>query len=189
MWRNGFRVLVVLVAMAAGAARAQDQANNKAISDFFGTFEGRTLFPMGEQGNRGLKVRISPFDETGFTVLWETTIQKGKSGAERKTTSVNFEPSDRPEIYRAVYPPGGEPRLLDGDPFTWASLSESTLTVHVVTIVDGGDYVMQSYYRTLTAGGMKLDFERIRDGVVERQLKGNLTRVEPPAAEPPAAEE
>lgn len=180
--RQGVRYLIiaVMLALAPAAPRSQEPAEHLPIAAFFGTFEGRTLFPMGEQGNRGLAVTIREHDGDGFVIHWETTIPKGAEGAERHATSLTFKPSARPQIFEAIYPPGGEPSLIRGEPVAWARIAGSTLSVSVLTIVDGGDYVMQSYHRTLTDPGLKLEFLRIREGVVERQIKGNLTRVEPP---------
>lgn len=177
----GLRALLLSLGLLLVApAAAQQPAADQPIEAFYGVYEGRTLFPMGEQGNRGLQVTIGPFDGEGFTVLWETQIPKGRRGAELKAALVNFVPSPRAGIYQAVYPPGGEPNLIDGDSFTWARLAGATLTVHVITIVDGGDYVMQSYDRTLNQGGLRLEFLRLRSGVVERQLRGNLRRLTEP---------
>ena len=178
MWQAGGRIALLLAVLLLFPAAAQQTEEDLPLEAFFGVFEGRTLFPMGEQGNRDLRVTIGPFDTVGFTVLWETSIQKGDKGTKRKVTSVNFKPSRRAGIFQAVYPEDGEPSLIDGDSFTWARVAGHTLTVHVITIVDGGDYVMQSYDRTLTEGGMRLEFLRLRSGDVERQLKGNLKRVE-----------
>ena len=178
-WHVRYLIIATILALVPAAPRSQEPAEHLPIAAFFGTFEGRTLFPMGEQGNRGLAVTIREHDGGGFVIHWETTIPKGAEGAERHASSLTFKPSERPQIFEAVYPPGGEPSLIGGEPVAWARIAGSVLTVNVLTVVDGGDYVMQSYYRTLTDAGMKLEFLRIREGVVERQIKGNLTRVEP----------
>ena len=177
----GLRALLLsLAVLMVAPAAAQQPAADQPIEAFYGVYIGRTLFPMGEQGNRELQVTIAPFDGEGFTVLWETQIPKGSRRSVRKETLVNFVPSPRAGIYQAVYPPGGAPDLIDGDSFTWARLAGVTLTVHVITIVDGGDYVMQTYDRSLNQGGLRLDFLRLRSGVVERQLRGNLRRLAEP---------
>jgi hypothetical protein len=51
------------------------------------------------------------------------------------------------------------------------------LTVNLLTIADNGDYVVQTYDRTLTPDGMKLDFMRVENGRIERQIKATLKRV------------
>lgn len=37
--------------------------------------------------------------------------------------------------------------------------------------------IVQTYDRTLTANGLRLDFQRVRSGKIEKQLKGGLIRV------------
>lgn len=175
-------LLTAMMLLAAPAARAEESpAEHLPVSAFFGTYEGRTLFPMGEQGNRDLNVEISDHEPDGFVVRWETTIPKGENDEAVKGTALTFRPTRRPRIFAAVYPPDGQPDLIAGDSFAWARIEELTMTVHVMTILDDGDYVMQSYHRTLTDAGLRLEFLRLREGKVERHLKGNLTRVNPEA--------
>jgi hypothetical protein len=152
------------------------------IQPFFGRYEGRTLFPMGEPRNRDLLVLIQPAGLFGFTVEWHTAIFKSKNEIVRKIQALEFEPSTRPNLYSAklsgqqvdkVKPAGP----VDGKPYAWASISGQTLTVSILTILDDGDYVIQTYLRTLTKDGMSVDFVRLRNGKVERQIKAELKRV------------
>ncbi len=176
----GGLLFALLLLLPFPEAAAGEDAGVMPISAFFGHYAGRTLFPMGEAANRDLRVSIQPFNAHGMTVTWETSILKGDDGASRKSTSVNFEPTSRPGIFAAVFPQGGEPDLAAGESYPWARLAGRTLTVTVFTIVDGGDYLVQQYDRTLSDAGLLLEFRRLRNGVVERQIKGNLNRIDGP---------
>lgn len=167
-------VLLVAFALMATAVRA-DQSPLQA---FFGAFEGRTRFPMGEQSNRYLRVSIRPHGNGGFTVAWETEILKSADVTIEKSMVVDFEPTERAGIYAAVDPPGGGPDPLGGGPYIWAQHADRTLTVHLFFVDDHGDYVVQSYARTLIEDGLALDFHRVRNGVTERRIKGTLKRLD-----------
>jgi len=182
-------VIITLIVVAVTAAMAVPMARSEdlPIQAFYGEFEGRTLFPMGEPHNRELSVLIRPEGRFGFAVEWQTTIQKAKKQPFTNSQILIFEPTPRASVYIASPPPDGdapsatsESRVfgpVDGVPYAWARVLGSTLTVNVFTIDEEGDYVVQSYNRTLTDKGMRLEFTRVRDGEIEQQIKGNLTRV------------
>jgi hypothetical protein len=180
--------VMVLVFATATAAVPSARAETVPIQAFYGTFEGRTLFPMGEPSNRELSVRVERAGRFGFVVEWQTTIAKANHKPVRRIDVLEFEPTLRANVYAAVPRPGVEssapqaarPRAtgpVDGVPYAWARIAGRTLTVNVLTIDDSGDYVMQIYERTLTDTGMTLEFTRLRNGHVEQQIKGNLNRV------------
>ena len=45
-----------------------------------------------------------------------------------------------------------------------------------IIINDDGGYEMQVYHRTLTDDGMRVEFQRIRDGAAQRTVTGVLKR-------------
>jgi hypothetical protein len=49
--------------------------------------------------------------------------------------------------------------------------------MYALLVTDEGGYEMQTYERTLTAGGMDLRYSRIRDGEVLRTITGKLKKV------------
>jgi hypothetical protein len=53
---------------------------------------------------------------------------------------------------------------LQGDPYVWSRISEDTLTVYSLLIDEAGGYEVQEYDRTLTNGGLNLEYRRIRNG-------------------------
>jgi hypothetical protein len=177
-----FLALFTAIAVLPAKQPAANETPPPRLEDFFGYYEGRSLFPMGEAHNRQLSVRIQSFDETGFTVDWSTIIHR-KDGSDQKTQSFSFVSSLDPGVY--VTKPALPTTTIVGAPIAWAALKGATLTVNVLTVVDTGDYVAQSYARTLEPGGLALDFTRVRSGTIERTIKGTLKRVDetPPAKE------
>jgi hypothetical protein len=173
---------VVLCAVVLGAGARPAWSDDLTIQSFFGEYLGRTLMPMGEARNRDLHVAIRPFGAFGFTVEWQTTLHKSAREPENKTQVIDFEPTRRPNVYAVargdgtagVSAPTGP---ADGEPYAWARIAGGTLTVNLLTIADNGDYVVQTYDRTLTPDGMKLDFMRVENGRIERQIKATLKRV------------
>ncbi len=172
-------VLVVGGFVGGGAA----WADSSSLKSFFGTYEGASLAPSAEVQPRDLKVSIKPANGDGFIVEWQTTLFKPRQDVRRKTQSLEFRPAkDNPAIYQAVpsdVTAGMEPSdsPLDGGPFVWAQVLGKVMSIHVLTIAENGDYVIQSYDRALTKGGMALSFVKVRNGHVDQRLWGSLERV------------
>ncbi len=184
---GALRVLLVVLAVGGlavgGVGGGIARADPSALKPFFGTFEGASLAPSAEAHPRDLKVWIKPSPGDGFTIAWQTTLYEPDHDARMKTQSLEFRPrADNPSLYEAVpsdVTAGMEPsdNPLDGAPFAWARVLGQVLTVHVLTIDKNGDYVIQSYDRALTKGGMALAFVKVRNGHVQRRLLGALDRV------------
>jgi hypothetical protein len=175
------RVSSILLLLVVATGLRPAWSDEAAIRPFFGTYEGRTLMPMGEARNRDLRVAIRPLGAFGFTVEWLTTLHKSGNPPESKMQAIDFEPTRRPNVYAVARVNGvtggaGE-EPADGEPYAWARLAGDTLTVNLLTITDNGDYVIQTYDRSLTPDGMKLTFMRVRNGRIERQIKAALKRV------------
>ena len=173
---------VVLCAGVVGGGARPSWSDELAIQSFFGEYLGRTLMPMGEARNRDLRVAIRPFGAFGFTVEWQTTLYKSTNGPESKMQVIDFEPTGRPKVYAVARGDGTAGVSVPtapagGEPYAWARIAGDTLTVNLLTIADNGDYVVQTYDRTLTPDGMKLDFMRVKNGQIERQIKATLKRV------------
>ncbi len=185
------RIALVLLFLALAVGPRPAWSNDAAIQPFFGQYVGRTLMPMGEARNRELRVAIRPLGAFGFTVEWETTIHKSGKPPETKVQVIDFEPTRRANVYAAARGPnayaaervnesagGRAPKgPADGEPYAWARLAGDTLTVNLLTITDNGDYVIQTYDRSLTPDGMRLEFMRVRNGRIERQIKAALKRL------------
>jgi hypothetical protein len=64
------------------------------------------------------------------------------------------------------------------DPYYWARIHGKTLSVYNIIINDDGGYEMQVYHRTLVGDdGLKVEFQRIRDGSPQRTVTGVLKRM------------
>lgn len=159
----------------------------QGIEPFVGRFTGTSVQLSGkDESKRDLTVEItkSP-DGKGFLVLWRTVIHKASGKDEEQPADrVRFVPTRRDGIYSAASRQDmfGKQVPIDPisgkDPYYWARIRDKTLSVFNIIINDDGGYEMQVYHRTLTDdGGMKVEFQRIRDGVPQRTVTGILKRV------------
>lgn len=178
-------VLVVTVGFAMGfLGGGAAWADASKLTPFFGTYEGASLAPSREAQPRDLKVLIEPAADDGFTIAWQTTLYESHDDTRRKTQSLQFRPrKENPELYEVAATelsvgmlPTKDP--LDGAPFAWARVIGNVMSVYVLTIPKSGDYVIQSYDRALTNGGLALAFTRVRNGNLEKRLWGALDRVD-----------
>jgi hypothetical protein len=178
----GRLLLASLALAAAGPAPLAAAAVDRPPKDFFGEYEGESISET-EDGlsARDLSVKIEPWRGQGFTVDW-TTVIHAAGGTRRQSYSIDFQPSPRAGIYGSAMRKdlfGGKAPLdpLKGEPYVWARIDGDTLTVYSLLITEEGGYEIQEFDRTLTEGGMRLDFTRIRDGEKLRTIKGTLKRV------------
>jgi hypothetical protein len=167
-----------IVAAAGAAAAAEPQAK---IEDFYGTYEGHTI-ASNDEGltKRDLGLVIKP-NSDGFSITW-TTVTQGRSGdSKRKTYSIDFEATRKPNIYSSAMRKdmfGNRTPLdpLKGDPFVWATIRGKTLVVYSLLLTDEGGYELQTYERTLSNDGLHLEFSRIREGLHLKYITGTLVR-------------
>ncbi len=167
---------VVVLVMPVRAAEAPPPA--VGIEAFFGSYEGRGSGSGDSHApDRDLAVSIGPAADKGFVVSWSTAVRGGAAEAEkRKAYSIGFQPTQRPGVYSSAMRANvfGDKVPMDpfkGDPFVWARLSGTTLSVYALIILDDGGYDLQIYDRTLTPEGLDLAFSRW----VDRQQVGGLT--------------
>ena len=155
-------------------------AEDLPLTAFFGKYAGSGIAEDADSLYFGVTVRdldviIGP-EGDGFFVEWTSVIRAGgdpnNPDVRRRTTRASFGASERPGVFQA--PADGHP--IDGKPVNWAYISGNTLTVNVFVIREDGGYEVQSYDRTLTAGGMQLAFTRIRDGEAVRSVEGQLVK-------------
>jgi len=180
-------ILSILCTLLIACKSSNETATeNDPLSGFYGTFTGNAESVLsGEVSERELTVVIKPQEETGFTVEWTTLIHRANGKKKMSDLSIDFYPSARPGIFasamrtdvfgRAVpYDPVGE----DAHPYVWAGFEGSTLTIRALYIVEGGGYEMHVYERSLNEEGLKLDFERLRNGDTVAQVSAQLELVE-----------
>ena len=176
----GKYVAVVVLLGWLGFPGAAPAAEGLSVRAFYGSWKGtgEAHSPGGyiAMTARDLDVRIVPKGE-GFTVAWTTvTYPDGATSgakARRKSSALDFLPSEKPDVYKAADP--GDP--FAGDPFAWARIKGQTLTVYLLNIREDGAYDMQSYARTLTGFAMDLTFTRMRDDEPQRSAKGKLIKL------------
>ena len=178
----------IVAGAMAGDATAERTAHSAAaaepIHSFYGAYEGESISVSDENlGKRDLAIAIVPRGN-GFNLTWTTITYADGAAAARKTYSIDFVPTRRPDIYASAMRTdmfGNRVPLnpLEGDPFVWATVRGKTLTVYALMITPAGGYEMQTYHRTLTDHGMRLEFSRVRNGIPQRFITGMLVRVEP----------
>lgn len=172
------RKLASLVAMLIIFA-APVQAGS--IERFTGVFSGELEIKInGEMVRRDIRVEIEE-KAPGFVVRWETTTHRSDGSANTKPYVVTFQPSQRAGIYSAAMRTNvfGQAVPLDpmhGEPYVWGRIIDDTLTVFSLFVTDDGGYVMQQFDRTLTEGGLTLDFKSVGNGRVERESSTFLKR-------------
>lgn len=157
-------------------------AESTPIEAFYGQYEGQAIsHSIPELAARDLSVRIYPAGDA-FAIDWTTVIHKQSGKQKSVSYSITFAPSNRPNTYGSAMRKnlfGGWVPLdpLKGDPYVWARLRHSTLSVYALIITDEGDYEIQTYNRTLAPGGLTLEFERFRNGEALQSISGTLKRV------------
>ena len=177
--RIGLLVSIILLAVSLGNAVASPPA---AIEPFFGRFEGRTI--VGDDGattSRDLTVVIQP-DGDRFRIEWTTVTRQSDGEVKRKTYSIGFEKTQRPNIFRSTMRTdmfGHQVPLdpLKGDPYVWCRIVGSILTLYSLQILDDGGYDLQIYERTVEGDRMSLRFTRLREGESPKELTATLERV------------
>lgn len=171
MWRLLIGLLFVLTA----------QAGLADVSSFVGKYSGSAdiVSVDGNTSKRDMSVEISMTDD-GFNVSWTSTTHKSDGRIKEKSYSIDFLPSDRSNVFAAAQKKNvfGHSVQLDpmkGEPFVWARVIDDTMTVYSLFVNDDGGYEMQQFDRTLTDGGLHLDFMRVRNGVQQRSVSTLLT--------------
>ncbi|MFK8081923.1 MAG: hypothetical protein AB8B97_16680 [Granulosicoccus sp.] len=161
----------------------EDLHHNEQLAPFFGTYTGNSVNVVkGEVSERDLAVIIKPREKKGFTLEWTAVTYRGNGEKKVSETSIDFFPSARPGIFASAmkknvfgHTVSYDPVGIDKAPYVWAGLEDKTLTVRALYISDSGGYEIHTYKRTLTEGGLSLDFDRIRDGEVVTEVQAMLS--------------
>ncbi|UOA27188.1 hypothetical protein [Pseudosulfitobacter sp. DSM 107133] len=166
--------LVVLMAFAM-PARAD-------ITPFIGTYTGSAdvLSADGTVQPRDMSVEIGK-NAKGFTVSWTSTRTRADGTAKSKSYVIRFVASERAGIFSAAMGRnvfGHDVQLdpMQGEPYVWAKLKNDTLSVYSLFITDEGGYEIQQFDRTLVDDGLRLKFQRLRNGVPLRTVSTVLRR-------------
>lgn len=148
------------------------------LKPFFGHYTGAGIAKSKQTTLLGLKERdldvvIEPSGD-GMSITWTTVVKKDGAEVKRSTTTIVFQPTDDPKVFKA--PERDDPLGASG--YSWAALDGNTMTVYILAVnAKTGSYNLHSYERTLKgATGMELKFLRINDGRPKVIVQGNLKR-------------
>lgn len=163
------------VVLAATSAQAQ-------IERFVGNYSGsaEVVSADGTKKPRDMSVEISETKE-GFVVNWSSTTYREDGSSKEKSYTIEFVPSNRGDVYAAAMKRNvfGHDVQLDpmkGEPYVWARIGGDTLTVYSLFVSEDGGYEMQQFDRTLSDGGLMLDYKSVRNGKIGRTVTTFLAR-------------
>lgn len=143
---------------------------------FIGRYAGSAQVEHnGQISLRDMSVAITPAGK-GFAVNWKSVTHKTDGRLKEKEYTIQFLPTARAGIYSSAMGVNvfGNPVPLDplrGDPYVWGRIRGDTLTVFSLLIDAGGGYEMQEYHRTLAAGGLDLEYKRVRNGANLKNIR------------------
>jgi len=152
-----------------------------AFFPFLGTFTGQAVFftPNG-LAKRDLELVVRR-EHPGFSLEWTTISQSLSGKLKRKKYFLAFKPAKRKGFYASTdkIDRFGSKIPIDplaGDPQVSAKIDGKTMTIYVVLITEDGSHEVQTYERTLVAGGrMRLRFSRVRDGKPLKAIEARLS--------------
>ena len=169
----GFLLWIVVLGSAARAAE---------ITPFVGSYVGSAdvVDADGTSTPRDMSVSIHETSK-GFNVSWKTTTYKLDGRVKEQKFSVDFQQSDRPDVFSAAMKRnvfGHEVPLdpIKGEPFVWGRIEGQTLTVFSLFIDEDGGYELQQFDRTLADGGLNLAFSRFINGEKSRSVETFLMK-------------
>lgn len=161
---------------------AQSVLASPGISDFEGDYSGSAKVEMadGTSSQRDMSVSIRE-TKNGFSISWTSTTFKTDGRGKEKSYKITFVPSDRKDVFAAAMTKNvfGHDVPLDpmkGEPYVWARIQGETLTVFSLFVSSDGGYEMQQFDRTLSDGGLQLEFQRLRNGKPQRTVSTFLAR-------------
>jgi hypothetical protein len=152
------------------------------IERFEGEYAGSAEFVyQGEVQQRDMSTRIEA-TKNGFVITWTSVSYKSDGRIKEKTYTIEFTPSAREHIYKSAMKSNlfGKAIPLDplqGEPFVWARVDGETFTVYSLFINEVGDYEIQEYHRTLVEEGLDLRFQRVHNGVPQKEIRTLLKRI------------
>lgn len=167
--------------LAAALLIAAPPALAGSIDPFVGSYEGNVTFEEnGKSKHRDMSAVIAKTNK-GFSISWTSVTYKPDGRTKEKSYTVEFRPSQRDNIYASAMKANvfGKQVPLDplrGEPFVWARIVDQTLTLFSLFIDEAGDYEMLEYHRTLSDGGLDLEFRRLRNGAELRVIETFLKR-------------
>ena len=152
------------------------------VTRFVGSYVGSAdvVSADGTTKPRDMSVDISEV-KGGFRVSWTSTTYRPDGTSKVKSYTIDFEPSDRTDVFAAamkrnVFGHNVQLDPMKGEPYVWARVDGDTLSVYSMFVTENGGYEIQQFDRTLASGGLELDFKSVRDGVTQRTVSTFLER-------------
>ena len=178
---NLFRwVIPALAALMIFASFSTVSAASE-IDPFVGSYSGEAEFEdAGEKTKRNMNVEIAK-TKAGFEVSWMTITHQANGKVKEKQYKIEFVGTTRQGTFssgmkRDLFGNRVPLNPINGDPYVWSHISGETITVYALNILEHGGYEMQEYKRTLTDGGLDLDYQRIRNGEKLKNIRAFLKR-------------
>ncbi|WP_281972138.1 hypothetical protein [Ruegeria faecimaris] len=176
------KFIIYSFATVLWASLAVNPLHAADIEPFVGSYVGsaNVVDANGTETPRDMSVSIQEL-KNGFNVSWKTTTYKLNGRVKEQAFSIDFQTSDRSDIFSAAMKRnvfGHEVPLdpMQGEPFVWGRIEGQTLTVFSLFIAENGGYELQQYDRTLAEGGLNLSFSRFRNGTKSRSVETFLTK-------------
>ncbi len=173
---------LAILTLAIGIWSALTLASRADIAPFIGNYTGSAEVTLedGSSQRRDMSVEIFSTSD-GFGVTWASTRLREDGRSKTKSYTITFVPTERAGVFAAAQRRNvfGHKVPLDpmrGEPYVWARLSDSTLSVYSLFVTDDGGYELQQYNRSLVEGGLKLEFSSHADGVPVRSVNTVLER-------------
>ncbi|WP_300055128.1 hypothetical protein [uncultured Roseobacter sp.] len=152
------------------------QAMAGDIARFVGSYAGSAEVSSadGSSQKRDMSVKISKTKQ-GFEVYWKTSTYRPDGSTKEKAYTVEFVPSDRGDVFssamkRNVFGHDVQLDPMKGEPYVWSRIDGDTLSVYSLFVTEDGGYEIQQFNRTLTEGGLDLDYKSVRNGEVQRTV-------------------
>lgn len=178
-WIVFIGVIAVGCAMVCLTKVVRAQGYGADYSQFVGDYSGQVVIetPTG-LAKRDLDVIVRR-EKDGFSLEWSTETQRPDGRIKSDRYFVAFKPAARPGYYAPTdkIDRFGKRIPIDpiaGDPQLMAKIEGQTMTVYASLVADDGAHEVQTYERTLTPGGMKLKFSRVRNGEAIRAIEVDL---------------
>jgi hypothetical protein len=160
------------------------------LAPFYGTYVGGAVVSapgIGKVEQRDMDIVVQPYDEDGFQVEWVNVTRvdgrRDVKGVQRHVQRAQFVPSEEGDFFvesgaSSVFQERQQTRPMQGDPVRWAAIDGNNLYVYSFMILEDGRYELQMYDRRLVEDGMEIEFRRLVDGELVRQIDGRAARVD-----------
>jgi hypothetical protein len=164
--------------------RAQPPGTEQLIGTFVGQAEDNPAIGTKHE-QRDIVMEILPHDDHGLRLRWHNvTLFDGRRdvpGVKFRRDEVLLVPTPGRSFFLAGlgYDPFAlkkEPDAVKGDPIRWGAVTGDALDVFSFVILEDGSYELQVSRRGPERDGVLLEFERIVDGEVVRQMTGHAVR-------------